>query len=81
MTAFSAWLGTFVDEKDLDTEHLFEVEGPSGLNWIPLAAVIAAAEGASREDQETIKLTLAQLDFNNRDPLHYFEHLAKGLAQ
>lgn len=82
MTAFATWLGTFVDEKDLDREHVFTAEGATwGENLIPLQCVIDAAGQASREEQAKIKDILVRIDFLNGDPMHFFGHLASGMAR
>ncbi|BBX87977.1 hypothetical protein [Mycolicibacterium aubagnense] len=81
MAGFTAWLDTFVDEKGLDLEHRFDVEGPEwGWNSIPLSVVIDTAKQTSSAEQEQIKSTLVAIDFKNGDVLHFFEHLAKALA-
>jgi hypothetical protein len=77
---FGVWLDTFVEEKGFDTERLFEVEGPSGLNIIPLGVVLAAIKTTSSREQEAIQKTLVQIDFLNGDCNHFFAHLAKALA-
>jgi hypothetical protein len=77
---FAEWIDTFVDEKGLDTERLFEVEGPSGLNIIPLGVVVAAMKAAPAGEQEAIKAMLVKLDFINADCNGYFGHLAKALV-
>jgi len=80
-THFNRWLDTFVAEKGLDTEHVFEVEGPEwGTNSIPLAVVLEAIENAPAHEQAAIKTTLVKIDFENADPMHYFKHLAGALA-
>lgn len=82
MSGFSSWLDTFVDEKKLDIEHRFDVEGPEwGWNSIPLASVVDAVKQCSSAEQEQIKTNLVELDFRNSDPMHFFEYLAKGMAR
>jgi len=79
---FSTWLDTFADEKGLDREHRFDVttEGFWGSHSIPLGVVIDAAKSASAAEQAQIKDILVRIDFRNGDPMHFFAHLAKGLA-
>ena len=77
---FADWLDTFVSEKGLDTERLFEAEGESGLNIIPLGVVLEHIKIAPTKEQEAIKTTLVKIDFMNGDPCHFFAHLAKALA-
>lgn len=77
---FAQWLDTFVEEKGLDPERIFEVEGPSGLNFIPLGVVASAMKAAPASEQEAIKAMLVKLDFINADCNGYFKHLAKALV-
>lgn len=84
MSAFATWLDTFVEEKNLDTDHLFTVETTGGFwnqHLIPLAVVMAAAKGVSASEQLIIKNTLVRLDLCNAPVMPYFEHLAKALAE
>ena len=78
--AFENWLETYVDEWGLDREQVFEVEGPSGPNFIPLGAVIDHMLAASARKQVAIKSMIVKLDFFNRDVRIFFRHLAKALA-
>jgi len=79
-TAFTQWLDTLVEEKGYDPEALFEVEGASGTNWMPLAVVLDAIKQTSPQEQKAIQTVLVRLDFMNRDCLGYFKHLAQALA-
>lgn len=82
MADFATWLDTFVEEKGLDLGHRFDVEGPQwGWNSIPLCSVIDVAKQCSTAEQARIKDTLVQIDFRNGDAMHFFEHLAKGMAR
>ena len=74
------WLKTFVREKGYDTEQIFEVEGKSGTNYIPLGCVIEAAEQAPEHEKRAIKNTLIYIDFRGGDCLDYFKHLARAIA-
>lgn len=78
--SFSQWLDTFVEEKELDQEGILEVEGPSGLNLIPLASVLSAIKQAPEHEQTAIKDKLVKLDFVNADVNDFFKHLAGALA-
>ena len=42
---FIKWLNTFNTEKGLDLDEILEVEGPSGVNIMPLEVVIDAIKG------------------------------------
>lgn len=79
---FKTWLDTFVDEKGLNREHLFTVEGREwGENIIPLQCVIDMAGQATYYEQTKIKEILVRIDFANGNPMHFFAHLAKGVAR
>ena len=74
------WIDRFVQEKELDTEHVFEVEGASGPNLISLAVVIEHIKIATGQEQSEIKNTLVRIDFANGDAMHFFEYLAQAIA-
>ena len=79
---FNNWLDTFINEKDLDLEHLFEVEGPEwGANMIPLGCVIEVLKAMPTDIKAKAKFAIIKDDFNNKDPLAFFNHLATGMAK
>lgn len=80
MSSFVAWLDTFVEEKGLDRDEHFDVEGPSGTNVFPLGVVIDTIKQANAQEQAAIKHQLVILDFQNRDVVDYFKHLARALV-
>lgn len=81
MSAFTTWLDTFIDEKGLDLERVFVVEGKEwGTNHILLGCVIDAIKAAPAHEQASIKSMLVKIDFRNGNLYHYFEHLAKAIA-
>ena len=75
------WLNTFVNEKELNREFIFEVEGESGMNFIPLEVVLEHIGIAPNLEQLNIKKMLVMLDVKNADVMDFFKHLAKALAQ
>lgn len=77
---FTKWLETFVSEKGLDLEQIFQVEGKSGANFIPLACVVDAIKSAPAHEQAGIKSMIVKIDFRNGDVCHYFKHLAQAIA-
>jgi hypothetical protein len=77
---FTKWLNTFIDEKNLDREHVLEVDGAMGANMIPVACLVEAMENAPAREQAGIKNTIVKIDFHNGDVLHYFQHLAQAIA-
>lgn len=78
--SFVAWLDTFVEEKGLDRDEHFDVEGPSGMNVFPMGLVIDTIKRADPQEQAAIKRQLIVLDYQNRDVAEYFKHLAGALA-
>jgi hypothetical protein len=79
-TAFTKWLDRLVEDKNLDLEHPFEVQGRSGYNRIPLGCVIEACKSAPANEQAAIKSMLVQIDFRNGNVTHFFGHLAQAIA-
>jgi len=78
---FAEWLDTFVSEKGIDTEQVFEVEGQDwGTNFIPLEVVIEHMKIAPAKEQAAIKTMFVKIDFANGDVVDYFRHLAKAIA-
>ena len=77
---FATWIDTFINEKGLDTDQIFKVEGPSGPNFIPLECVISAIKQTVGAEQSSIKATIVKIDFMNGDVCHFFKHLAKAIA-
>lgn len=79
---FATWLDTFIDEKGLNTERVFEVDTDDFWqhHTIPFGVVVEAAKNATTHEQAQIKNTIVRIDFLNGDPMHFFAHLAKGLA-
>lgn len=78
---FDTWLDTFLNEKNIDLEHDFEVQGESGLNIIPAGVVVEHIKIASAGEQEQIKNTLVMIDFKNGDVYHFLNHLAGAIAR
>ena len=74
------WIDRFVSEKELDVDYIFEVEGASGPNFIPLAVVIEHIKIATKREQAQIKATLVRIDFVNGDAMCFFNHLAQAIA-
>lgn len=80
MATFANWLTTFLDEKGIDTEERFEVEGKSGTNSIPVGCLVEAMVQAPAHEQRAIKAACVRIDFLNGDVRHFLRHLAQALA-
>ena len=84
MNNFKTWFNTFVSEKQINTQHTFEIEQPGsifGNHFVPFSVVreflfdsIGAVEQAQVETQ------LVQIDFHNGDVMHFFNFIAEGLV-
>ena len=73
------YIENFFDEKEIP-EKTFEVEGESGINYIPNDVVIDHIKCAPVHEQEKIGNILRKIDFMNGDVNHFLEHLAGALA-
>ena len=79
---FEKWLDTLVEEKGLDLEHTFEHKGPVyGWNMIPLGCVIDQIKAFHPQTQQMTKKRLVEIDFKNGDVMHFFDYIAKKMAQ
>lgn len=79
--AYREWLMKFVEEKGLDTDHVFEVEGAFyGTNYISLDCVLEGICNSCKQDQEAIRKKIVMIDFRNGDVMHFFNYLAKAMA-
>lgn len=80
-SAFDKWLDTFIEEKGIDLEDTFTVNGPSGENHMPYGVVIEHMKIAPKHEQKALKDMIVKLDFKNADIKHYLRHLAQAIAQ
>lgn len=78
---FSRWLDTFIEEKGIDTERVIEVQGPSGMNSIPVAVLIEHMHQANAAEQMLLHDRLVRLDFYNQPIMPFLEHLANAIAK
>lgn len=77
---FNEWLDTFIEEKGLDMEATFEVEGSSGTNIMPYTVVVEGMKATTSNEQRAIKDMIVKIDFFNGDVLDYFRHLGQAIA-
>ena len=78
---FAEWLDTFIDEKDLDMDQVFLVEGASGENYIPLGVLVEHIKIAPVHEQCGIKEMLVKLDYANANIGLYLKHLCRAIAR
>ena len=75
------YLNNLITEKTaLDMDMILEVEGPSGLNIMPLAVLVDAILSAPVTEQKAIRTMLVKSDFVNGKVEDYFTHLAQAIA-
>ena len=75
------YLNNLITEKSgIDFESTIEVEGPSGLNVMPLRILVDAILSAPKSEQNAIRTMLVKIDFVNGDVMDYFRHLARAVA-
>jgi hypothetical protein len=77
---FTKWINTFIEEKGLDMEASFEVEGPSGTNFFTYGVILEHILIAPSSEQVQIKNVIVKIDFANGDVLDFFRHLGKAIA-
>lgn len=80
MSAFTNWLDRLIDEKGVDLDEHFEIQGKEMLNLMSYGVVVEAIKNTTAEEQKGIKNMLVKIDFVNGDIKHYFRHLAQALA-
>jgi len=75
------YLETLISEKSAhDIDDMFEVEGPSGTNWMAYQNVVDAIAAAPKAEQTAIRNMLVRIDFANGDVFDYLRHLAQAIA-
>lgn len=74
------YLENLINEKDIDINSTFEIEGQTGINFITLEVVIEHILISTKQDQKAIKEMLIKIDFVDGDILDFFKSLAKAIA-
>ena len=77
---FHQWLDMFLSEKGTDLESIFEIEGPSGPNFMCYGNVVDAIKSAPKKEQKAIKSMFVKIDFQNGDIRQYLRHLAQAIT-
>lgn len=78
---FNKWFDTFIQEKGIDLDRLFVVDGETATNYITAQNVVDQIKAFPKEIQNTTKTKIVQIDFHNGDVMHFFEYIAKKMAQ
>lgn len=79
--SFNKWLDTFIEEKGIDLEETFTIEGENNTHIFEIGNVIENIKATSPKEQAQIKDMIVKIDFNNGDVVDYFKHLARALAE
>lgn len=80
MSDFQGWLDVFLSEHEVDMEETFEVEGPSGVNDMPYAAVVLAMKRTGAEEQKKLRDLFVRADLVNADVGAILRFLAQAIA-
>lgn len=76
-----SYLNLFFSEKEIPSK-VFSVQDSSGMSHqIPNGVVVEAISQTSGAERKKIEDTIRKIDFHNGDVNHFFEHLAKALAE
>jgi hypothetical protein len=79
---FNKWFDTFIEEKGIDLDQSFEIEGKEwGINIIPVAVIVEHIKIANVQEQKQIKDIIVKIDFANGDVMDFFKHLATVIAR
>jgi hypothetical protein len=78
--SFKLWLDTFIEEKELPMDDIFEITKDGNLNIFSYKSIYAYILISTPTEKEKIKKTIVKIDFLNGDVLHYFRHLANAIA-
>lgn len=77
---FRTWIDTFLEEKDVCMEHSFNFDYNGGFIDISLEQIIEQVCISDADAQKAVKHYLVQIDSANRDVMHFFKFLGRGMA-
>lgn len=72
----SKWFNKFFEEKNIDLEDIFEING----NIMSYGVIVEHINIAPANEQASIKKMLVKIDFVNGDIRDYLRHLGKAIA-
>ena len=75
------YLNTLLSEKGIALDTMCEVDGDSGINFIPLEIIVDFMCQMSPETQAKAKTNLVKIDFHNGDVMHFVDYVAKVIAK
>ena len=77
---FSKWLDVFLQEKGIDMEERFKVDGETGLNILSYGTVARALKREEPAEQERLYKLFVKVDFLNGNIRGCLEFLALALT-
>lgn len=78
ISVFEKWLRTFIEEKGLNEDYIFEIEYNNQVHFMEFNYLIEAIINAPAAEQKQIKNTIVMIDFKNGDVMHFFNYLASA---
>lgn len=78
---FKDWFNTFIDEKELNREHVFKIKHEGTLHLMEFENLVDSILALPAEYQKKIKDKIVKIDFINGDVLHYLKYVAEGLVK
>ena len=81
MDQFNEWFETFLLEKGINRETVFEIVINEFWHYIPLEVILEVIKQLPQDQKEVIKDKIVKIDFVNGDVYPLFEYLAKGVIQ
>lgn len=78
--SFAKWFETFLSEKGVNEDQVFDLEANGLVHSIPVSVVIEHIYITSAKEKAAIKDMIVKIDFHNGNVAHYFEHLAQVIA-
>ena len=79
--SFKLWLDTFIKEKDLPMDDVFEIVSEGNFHYyFSYKTIYEYILISTPTEKEKIKKTIVKIDFLNGDVLHYFRHLANAIT-
>lgn len=78
---FKDWLNTFIDESDLERDHVFEIEHEGSVHSMKFDVVVNSIIALPTEHQKKIKDKLIAINSENSDLMHYLYWVAEGFVK
>ena len=78
---FKDWLNTFIDESDLDRDHVFEIEHGGAVHTMEFEVLVGSIIALPAEYQKKIKGKIVSIDKHSGEVMHYLNHVAEGFVK